>query len=83
MNKPNLNKYFLPYQIAWLLDSSPFKIWEKTRRAGMTYVQSYEDTLDAISGKWDVWFSSADDTAAREYILYLSLIHISEPTRPY
>ncbi len=70
MSKLNLNKYFLPYQIAWLLDSSPFKIWEKTRRGGMTYVQSYEDTLDAISGKWDVWFSSADDTAAREYILY-------------
>lgn len=67
---PNLNRYFLPYQIAWLLDDSPFKIWEKTRRGGMTYVQSYEDVRDAVSGRWDVWFSSADDTAAREYILY-------------
>ncbi|NTV47485.1 MAG: hypothetical protein HGB11_13425 [Chlorobiales bacterium] len=70
MSNPNLSKYFLPYQIAWLLDDSPFKIWEKTRRGGMTYVQSYEDVRDAVSGKWDVWFSSADDTAAKEYILY-------------
>lgn len=67
---PNLSKYFLPYQLAWLLDDSPFKIWEKTRRGGMTYVQSYEDVRDAVAGRWDVWFSSADDTAAREYIMY-------------
>jgi len=70
MSAPSLNKYFLPYQIAWLLDDSPFKIWEKTRRGGMTYVQSYEDVRDAVAGRWDVWFSSADDTAAKEYILY-------------
>ncbi len=67
---PNPSKYFLPYQLAWLLDESPFKIWEKTRRGGMTYVQSYEDVRDAVLGRWDVWFSSADDTAAREYIRY-------------
>ena len=70
MSEPKLNRYFLPYQIAWLLDDSPFKIWEKTRRGGMTYVQSYEDVRDAVSGRWDVWFSSADDTAAKEYIRY-------------
>ena len=62
--------YFLPYQIAWLNDDSQLKIWEKTRRGGMTYVQSYEDIRDAIADKWDVWFSSADETAAREYIIY-------------
>ncbi len=70
MTSPNLSKYFLPYQVAWLLDESPFKIWEKTRRGGMTYVQSYEDVRDAVLGRWDVWFSSADETAAKEYILY-------------
>lgn len=67
---PNPSRYFLPYQMAWLKDDSPFKIWEKTRRGGMTYVQSYEDVRDAVGGKWDVWFSSADETAAKEYILY-------------
>jgi phage FluMu gp28-like protein len=70
MSAPNLKRHFLPYQIAWLLDDSTFKIWEKTRRGGMTYVQSYEDVRDAVAGRWDVWFSSADETAAREYIVY-------------
>jgi len=70
---PNLNRYFLPYQIAWLIDDSPFKIWGKTRRGGMTYVQSYEDVRDAVAGRWDVWFSSADETAGREYILYCEM----------
>lgn len=66
----NKRTYFLPYQEAWLKDESMLKIWEKTRRGGMTYVQSYEDVRDAVAGKWDVWFSSADDTAAKEYIRY-------------
>lgn len=68
----NLNKYFLPYQVKWITDASRFKISEKSRRIGMTYAQSYEDVLDAARADkpLDVWFSSADQSAAREYILY-------------
>lgn len=67
------NEYFLPYQIDWLMDQSPVKIWEKSRRIGATYVQSYEDVEDCVSGKVPaVWFSSADESAAKEYILYCS-----------
>ena len=67
----NPNKYFLPYQIRWLEDKSRVKIWEKSRRIGATYVQSYEDVEDCISRKkFAVWFSSADESAAKEYILY-------------
>lgn len=63
--------YFLPYQTNWITDESPVKIWEKSRRIGATYAQSYEDVLDAVKGKTPaVWFSSADESAAREYILY-------------
>ena len=66
-----LNKYFLPYQQRWLDDNSPVKIWEKSRRIGATYVQSYEDVRDCVSKKVPaVWFSSADESAAREYITY-------------
>ena len=55
----------------WLNDDSPIKIWEKSRRIGATYVQSYEDVRDCISKKVPaVWFSSADESAAREYISY-------------
>lgn len=67
-----LSTYFLPYQIKWITDHSRFKISEKSRRIGMTYAQAYEDVLDAAKAKgaMDVWFSSADQSAAKEYILY-------------
>lgn len=66
--------YFLPYQISWLHDRSPIKIWEKSRRIGATYVQSFEDVRDCIAGKIpSVWFSSADESAAREYIGYAEM----------
>lgn len=66
---------FLPYQVEWLNDRSQIKIWRKSRRIGATYVQAYEDVFDALTlkirGKHvDVWFSSADITAAKEYIMY-------------
>ncbi|MBF0487544.1 MAG: hypothetical protein HQK98_05225 [Nitrospirae bacterium] len=65
------NKYFLPYQIVWLKDNSLVKIWEKSRRIGATYMQSYEDVRDCVADKVpSVWFSSADESAAKEYILY-------------
>ena len=66
------SQYFLPYQVEWLRDRSRLKISEKSRRVGMTYTQSYEDVRDAAraNGAMDVWFSSADITAAREYIRY-------------
>lgn len=67
----NPNTYFLPYQQRWLKDDSRIKIWEKSRRIGATYVQAYEDVRDCAANKVPaVWFSSADETAAREYILY-------------
>lgn len=67
----NVQQYLLPYQIAWLNDPSPIKIMEKSRRIGMTFVQALEDVIDCASNKVPaVWFSSADESAAREYILY-------------
>ena len=67
--------YFLPYQLAWLKDTSRFKIWEKSRRIGATYVQAYEDVRDAARDDkpMDVWFTSADESAAKEYILYCGM----------
>lgn len=67
--------YFLPYQQAWLDDRSRFKIWPKARRIGATYVQAYEDVRDVAraDGPPDVFFSSADQSAAREYIDYCGM----------
>lgn len=63
--------YFLPYQIDWLNDTGQIKVWEKSRRIGATYVQAFEDVNDVVLGNVPaVWFSSADESAAKEYILY-------------
>lgn len=72
MASPNSSAYFLPYQTAWINDTSRFKIVEKSRRIGLTYCQSYEDVRDAAraDAPMDVWFSSADESAAKEYIRY-------------
>lgn len=66
------SQLFLPYQKKWLADKSRLKIVEKSRRIGMTWTQAYEDVRDACpkKGGMDVWFSSADESAAREYIRY-------------
>lgn len=62
---------FLLYQARWLKDSSRIKVWEKSRRIGATWTQSYEDVSDCIAHPGlKVWFSSADLTAAVEYIDY-------------
>ena len=68
-----LATYLFPYQKAWLKDTSRYKIWEKSRRIGATYVQSLEDVQDCLAQPGlPVWFSSADESAAREYINYCS-----------
>ena len=64
-------KYFLPYQNRWVLDEGLFLIKEKSRRIGMTYAESYKKVRRCVTRKnWAVWFSSADESAAREFILY-------------
>jgi phage FluMu gp28-like protein len=63
--------FFLPYQIEWLENTSKIKIWEKSRRIGATYIQAFEDVMDCVRKRVPkVWFSSADMTAAEEYIQY-------------
>lgn len=62
---------FFPYQKRWLADKSKIKIFEKSRRVGGTWVQSFEDVTDCIERPGlKVFFSSADMTAASEYIDY-------------
>ena len=82
MKATNKASFFLPYQMRWLNDNSKIKIWEKSRRIGATYVQSYEDVRDCIKKTVPaVWFSSADESAAREYIDYcekwVKLFHVA------
>ncbi|MCK4294081.1 MAG: hypothetical protein KAY65_12860 [Planctomycetes bacterium] len=47
-------------------------IWEKSRRIGATYADSYKACRDRnlCDERRDLWFSSADESAALEYALY-------------
>lgn len=79
MSKKNidLSQFWLQYQKDWLNDDSLIKFWEKSRRIGATYVQSYEDVRDCVTKRYfkknrplKVWFTSADLSASKEYIDY-------------
>lgn len=62
---------FFDYQRKWLADQSLIKFWRKSRRIGATFTQAYEDVRDCIRKSVPaVWFSSADASAAEEYIIY-------------
>jgi len=70
--KPLHERLHLPYQRRYLDDKSLIKIAEKSRRIGWTWTQSWEDVDDCINEAVpQVWFSSADDSAAKEYIEYV------------
>jgi phage FluMu gp28-like protein len=64
--------FFLDYQIKWIKDASDAMLSEKSRRIGMTYADSYKSCRDRnmIDHRRDLWFSSADESAAYEYALY-------------
>ena len=62
----------MPYQVAWITDDNRFKLWDKSRRIGATYAESYAACRkrNRIDYRRDYWFSSADESAAIEYALY-------------
>jgi len=64
--------YFLPYQTGWITDDRRFKLWDKSRRIGATYAESYRAVRrrHLIDHRRDYWFSSADESAAVEFSLY-------------
>ena len=62
--------YFLPYQLDWILDESPYKVSEKSRRVGFTYASSYRMHRKCMTrGKGFIqWVSSRDMLTAQELI---------------
>jgi len=65
-----LRAYALRYQWRWIVDDRPFKVWEKSRRIGATYAEALRAVIKRLEGRRDYWFSSADETAAEEFIEY-------------
>jgi phage FluMu gp28-like protein len=66
--------FFCPYQVNWILEDAPLAIAEKSRRIGWTYADAFRETMNRAGDKpavhWNHWYSSADMTAAEEYIGY-------------
>ncbi|MBN1943715.1 MAG: hypothetical protein JW849_10525 [Phycisphaerae bacterium] len=68
--REKLREHLLPYQWDWVVDDSPMKLGRKSRRTGWTYAEACRSVLKRMQGKRDHWFTSADESAAREYIDY-------------
>lgn len=66
----NALDYFLPYQMAWINDPTPMALGEKSRRIGWTYASSYRAVERRVRGLGNLYFSSADFTAGREFMDY-------------
>lgn len=64
--------YFLPYQQRWINDESPLKLYEKSRRIGITYGTSYRAVRKCLREKegssFVQWVSSRDSLTAKEFI---------------
>lgn len=61
---------FLPYQKRWILDDSPLKLYEKTRRGGITYATSYRAVIKCLKrgDGFTQWVASRDEITAKEFI---------------
>lgn len=70
-----LAQLWLPYQQAWINDKSDSAIWEKSRRIGADYCESYKCLSERLSGERtvDYWYSSADESAALEFAEYIKM----------
>jgi len=68
--------YFLPYQNEWITDESPLKIYDKSRRIGITYATSYRSVRKCLKqkvkkgekSKFVQWVSSRDEKTALEFV---------------
>jgi phage FluMu gp28-like protein len=63
-----LSKYFLPHQVAWILDESPMRLAEKSVRIGWTYADAFKNVRARIQHKnRDYLFATKDQASATEY----------------
>ena len=64
--------YFLPYQQRWINDDAPLKLYEKSRRTGITYATSYRAVRKCLrepeESSFVQWVSSRDTLTAKEFV---------------
>jgi phage FluMu gp28-like protein len=62
--------HFLPYQLRWIGDDANLAVGEKSRRIGWTYASAYRAVDRRLRLGTNLYYTSADLTAAREFIEY-------------
>ena len=64
--------YFLPYQERWVNDNATLKLFEKSRRIGITYATSFRCVLKCLyepkNSSFVQWVSSRDELTAKEFV---------------
>lgn len=59
----------LPYQQRWLADTSPVKVYEKSRRIGISWAEACDSVLFAAAKSGDdVWYIGYNKEMAQEFI---------------
>lgn len=60
---------FLPYQQRWILDRSPVKVAEKSRRVGITWCTAYEACeVCSVKNGSNFWYQTYAEDDAKEFI---------------
>lgn len=63
------SRYFLPYQLKWIEDDSPLRIWEKSFRIGATWADAFKNVRKRLQhSKRDYLFATRDYPSAIEYM---------------
>ena len=64
-----MESILLPYQERWVLDRSPKKICEKSRRTGITWATAYEAVeVSAAADGSNFWYQTYAEDDAKEFI---------------
>lgn len=67
-----MSAYFLPYQLRWINDDSALKLYEKSRRVGITYATSFRCVRKCLREPADSsfvqWVASRDELTAKEFV---------------
>src|SRR6202034_4051626 len=66
-----LANLFLPYQRAWIADEAGVKVYEKSRRIGITWAEAFDAALTASTagrGGMDVWYIGYNKEMALEFV---------------
>jgi phage FluMu gp28-like protein len=64
-----ISKYFMPYQLAWIMDDSQMRLAEKSVRIGWTYGDAFKNVRKRLRNKnRDYLFTTKDQPTAFEYV---------------